>query len=291
MAQIVGSQISSHGFEYGVKHFLNPKSGFISEIVCNLLAIDLEAALSLIKLGGVYVDNNRQIIDSIIEPNKLFRVHTKPRRHNTNYPWNDLIIYEDSSFLVLNKPGGIPSHAAVDNIIDNSLYQLELSGNRSLMITHRLDTLTEGLIVYGKTKYFVTSFNKLIQTRQIKKKYVALVETTTQLPFKLIHYMETSLRAPKKVTEFYQEKSALCELEIEKQVIGPDSSWVKINLMTGRTHQIRAQTSAMSAPIRGDQLYGSKMPWKENAIALRACEISFTWNDKTYEFVLPDNFT
>lgn len=290
MAQNLGSPINSHGFEYGVKHFTNPKSGLISEIIHELLQIDSATIQSLLKLGAIYISNKRQLDDVVVEENTLFRVHTKPRRHVTDYPWNQLIVYEDSSFLVLNKPSGIPSHASVDNIIDNSLYQLELAGPRKLMITHRLDTLTEGLIVYGKTKYFVTAFNTLIQNRLIQKKYVALVETTSVLPKKLIHYMETSLRAPKKVTDFFQEKSALCELDIEKQVIGPDNSWIKINLMTGRTHQIRAQVSAMQAPICGDALYGSKSVWPKNGIALRACEIGFTWNDKTYEFKLPEQF-
>jgi 23S rRNA pseudouridine1911/1915/1917 synthase len=290
MAQNVGAQINSHGFEYGVKHFTNPKSGLISEIVADVLSSSPNEIQSLIRLGGVYIDNKRFLEDVFIEENKLFRVHTKPRRHDTNYDWNQRIVYEDSSFLVLNKPSGIPSHASVDNVIDNSLYQLEQAGNRNLMITHRLDTLTEGLIVYGKTKYFVTAFNQLIQNRLIQKKYVAQVETTSVLPKKLIHYMETSLRAPKKVTEYFQEKSALCELDIEKQIIGPETSWIKINLMTGRTHQIRAQTSAVGAPICGDTLYGAKRPWLKTGIALRACQIGFTWNDKAYEFKLPEEF-
>lgn len=290
MAQNVGSQISSHGFEYGVKHFINPKSGLISEIIQEVLQLDSVSVEALIELGAIYIDNKRQLENMIIEPNKLFRVHTRPRRHFVDYKWNDFVVYEDSSFLVLNKPGGVPSHAAVDNIFDNSLYQLEKAGNRKLQITHRLDTLTEGLIVYGKTKYFVSSFNNLIQNRLIQKKYVALVETKNILPNKLVHYMENSLRAPKKVTTYFQEGAALCELEIENQKNHKDHSWIKINLMTGRTHQIRSQVSAMEAPIIGDQLYGSKLPYKQNAIALRACHISFTWNDKTYEFNLPDQF-
>ena len=220
----------------------------------------------------------------------MFRVHTKPRRHSTDFDWKQRIIFEDSDFLILNKPSGVPSHAAVDNIKDNSLYQVEQALQVKLMITHRLDTLTEGLIVYGKTKRFVNDFNKQITSRLIQKKYVALVETTKILPEKLIHYMESSPRAPKKVTEFHQENSALCELEILEQKVDTNSSWIKINLLTGRTHQIRAQVSAMGAPILGDTLYGSQIPWKTNAIALRACEIEFMWNSKIQLFKLSENF-
>ena len=150
--------------------------------------------------------------------------------------------------------------------------------------------MTEGLIVYGKTDRFVNKFNIQIQNRLVQKKYVALAQTTSILPKKLIHYMESSPRAPKKVTDFFQEKSALCELEIEKQIVHADHSWVKINLLTGRTHQIRAQMSAMQAPLLGDTLYGSDAIWPSLGIALRACEIEFVWRDQTYHFKLDDEF-
>ncbi len=290
MAEIVGSKIGSHGFEYGVKHFINLKSGFISDIINEILGLENEITAFLLQLGSIYVDNVRQNDNVFVQNNKLFRVHTKPRRHNTDHPWLQRIVYEDSDYLVLNKPAGIPSHASVDNRIDNSLYQLELARNIKLHITHRLDTLTEGLIVYGKTERFVHKFNYQIQNRLVQKKYVALVQTTSSLPQKLIHYMESSPRAPKKLTDFFQEKSALCELEIEKQSIHSDHSWVKINLLTGRTHQIRAQLSAMGAPILGDTLYGSSKAWKNIGIALRACELEFNWNDKACSFNLEYDF-
>ncbi len=290
MAENVGAKIGSHGFEYGVKHFHNPKSGLISEVICDTLQIEKDQVLFLLKLGAIYIDNIRQSDDVIAQNNKLFRVHTKPRRHNTNHPWNQLIVFEDSDFLVLNKPAGIPSHASVDNRIDNSLHQVELARGLKLMITHRLDTLTEGLIVYGKSARFVNKFNLQIQNRQVQKKYVALAQTTTLLPTKLIHYMESSARAPKVVTDFFKEKSALCELEIEKQIINSDHSWLRINLLTGRTHQIRAQLSAVQSPLLGDVLYGSTQSWRGPGIALRACELEFLWNDKSCLFRLPEDF-
>jgi len=278
MSQTVNLQISSQGFEYGVKHFYNLKSGLISEILFDSLHLKLHETSALLNLGAIYINNERQLQDTVILENKLFRVHTKPRRYPCDYNWNSLVVYENTDFIVINKPSGIPSHPSVDNIIENSLTQLSRARGLPLFITHRLDTLTSGLIVYAKNNLFVKSFNKQLQEKTIEKKYVALVEATHILPKKVIHYMQPSPRAPKKVSESFIEGWVFCELEIMHQKkMSPDLSHLKINLLTGRTHQIRSQLSNLHAPITGDFLYDAKLSFQANAIALRACELEFNW--------------
>ena len=103
--------------------------------------------------------------------------------------------------------------------------------------------------------------------------------------------MEPSPRAPKKVSAVFKEDWAFCELEIlEQKKISSDISWVKINLLTGRTHQIRSQLSELGAPILGDSLYGAKNKFGENAIALRACELEFNWLNQRMKFNLGEEF-
>lgn len=288
MGKDSAQMISSQGFEYGVKHFYNQKAGLLSQILEELLQLTHEEAIGLINLGSVYISNIRQINDVFIDPQKLFRVHTRPRRFSVNYNWLDRVIYQNADFLVLNKPGYIPSHPSVDNMIDNSLTQLEKSLGQKLYITHRLDSLTEGLIVYAKTQNFTKAFNQLLQSRQIEKKYSTICEANHPLPEKLIHYMKPSPRAPKEVSEIAQTDWPICELKIETQVIKSEVSQLRINLMTGRTHQIRAQLAAMAAPILGDHLYGSKIKWLTPGIALRACELEFTYGNQIFKFNLPE---
>lgn len=280
--------ISSQGFEYGVKHFINSTSGPLSKVVSEALEIDEDSILQLLNLGAIYVNNQRQINNSDLSLNQQIRVHTKPRRFNCDHDWNQLIVFENADFLVLNKPSGIPSHSSVDNLVDNALHQISLVKKQPLHITHRLDTLTEGLIVYAKTSEFVKHFNYQLTERLIEKKYVALAETSQQLPEKLIHYMEPSPRAPKKVSQTFVENWAQCELHVLKQKKMGNATWIKINLLTGRTHQIRAQLSEISAPLQGDTLYGSKILWKPNAIALRACELQFNWQNQRLQFNLDE---
>jgi 23S rRNA pseudouridine1911/1915/1917 synthase len=286
--------INSHGFEYGVKHFTNSQPGNLLMLISTILEKTPTEVQELLNLGAVYVNNLRQNTDVLINADQTIRVHTKPRRFFCDYEWSSRIVFESTDFIVLNKPSGVPSHPSVDNLLDNSLHQVSLFLKTPLLITHRLDTLTEGLIVYAKTSQFVKSFNHQLQNKMIEKKYVALVDSEETLPAKVIHYMEPSPRAPKKVSPTAVEQWVFCELEILEQKKWASKnnfgSWIKINLLTGRTHQIRAQMSELQAPIKGDQMYGSKNVWKENAIALRACELQFNWNGQLMQFNLDEDF-
>lgn len=283
--------VSSNGFEYGVKHFYSQKAGLLSELLFSALNLDKSQIDELLKLGAIYVNNQRQVVDTQITVNQLCRVHTKPRRYNCDINWNERIVYENQDFLVLNKPSGIPSHPSVDNVLENSLTQVALARKTNLHITHRLDTLTSGLIVYSKNTEFVKHFNTQIQSRNVEKKYVALVENSLTFPKTLIHYMEPSPRAPKKVSAVFVESWAYCELEILDQQPSSGFTWIKINLLTGRTHQIRSQLAEFGAPILGDSLYGSKQNYLDNAIALRACELRFNWGTQRLVFNLPEEFS
>lgn len=290
MSEGTGPTISSQGFEYGVKHFANSEGGFLVDIVANTLQLTSTEVESLLNLGAIYINNQRQSLNSIIEPNQLIRVHTKPRRFDCNYDWRARIVFENADFIILNKPSRIPSHPSVDNRLDNALTQTSLALKTSLLITHRLDTLTEGLIVYAKTNQFVKAFNIQLQNQLIEKKYCALVETEKEIPSRLIHYMEPSPRAPKKISPNSVEGWAFCELEVIRQKKLSDCTWVKINLLTGRTHQIRSQFSEIGAPIVGDQMYGALKPWKNGGIALRACELQFNWAGQLMQFHLDEDF-
>ncbi|AZZ37118.1 RluA family pseudouridine synthase [Bdellovibrio sp. qaytius] len=284
------TQIHSQGFEYGVKHFNSPKSGDLSEIITDVLTLPTADVDFLIQLGSVYVSGKRAEVGQQVLENTHIRVHTKPRRYNVNYDWKSRIVFEHQDFVVLNKPNNIPSHPSVDNQIENSLTQLSLAIGKKLFITHRLDTLTEGLIVYGKNSEFVNGFNIQLQKKLITKKYVALVETTEKLPNHLVHYMEPSPRAPKKVSQVATEGWDFCELKIEQQKILDRYSWIKINLLTGRTHQIRSQVSEVGAPIVGDKQYGSQILEDENKIALRAQEIEFQWQNQSHHIKISEDF-
>lgn len=269
----------------GVRHFDVQQTNLLSEILYDEYSVTASNFKLLIDLGAIYVNNERQTKDGFVFQKSTLRVHLKPRRYNCDYPWKSLIVFENDFCLVLNKPSGIPSHPTSDNALENSLTQTSLARKIPLFVTHRLDTLTSGLIVYAKKQSFTKSFNIQLQERTIRKKYVALIESSNKLPSRLTHYMNPAPGSPKKLSDIAIEGWAICELEIlEQKEMSSNLSWVKINLLTGRTHQIRSQLSHLQAPILGDSLYGAKLPFQKNAIALRSCEIEFNCNDERLKF-------
>lgn len=275
----------------GVRHLKITQTNLLSEILLDEFSVKAQDFKHFLNLGTIFIDNERQTKDGFVFQNSVLRVHLKPRRFNCNYVWKSLIVYENDFCLVLNKPSGIPSHPSVDNIMENSLTQTSLALGIPLFITHRLDTLTSGLIVYAKKQSFAKDFNIQLQKRTVRKKYVALIESPKKLSAKLINYMDSAPGRPKKLSDTPVKGWDLCELDIlEHKEISPTLSWIKINLLTGRTHQIRAQLSHIQAPILGDVLYGAKLTYQENAIALRSCEVVFSCNEENLKFNLSEEF-
>lgn len=269
---------SARGFEYGVRHIISPQSGLLIDVLLGILDLSRDEIHFLLDLGSIYVNHSRVTENSSVSANDYLRVHTKPRRFIANDgQWNSRILFQNDHFLIANKISGLPVHASVDNQKEHLLAYLSSAVGKDLFVTHRLDVPTRGLIVYAKSIEFQTAFNKLLIQREMKKIYRAVVEGVSLPKGTLTHYMEPSPRAPKKVASDPQEGWQDCVLDIlDVRLLENSRSEVKIQLHTGRTHQIRAQLGHENHPIVGDHAYGAPKLWMEDKIELEACELSFT---------------
>lgn len=127
----------------------------------------------------------------------------------------------------------------------------------------------------ARTEEYCSVFHENIRDKKVKKLYLALVAAPVSCGI-ITHFMQPTKLAPRLVSEEYVKGWQLCQLEVLdcKEVPWPDSiieekyqikdcQWpvknfayeCKINLLTGRTHQIRAQLAACGAPIIGDSMY------------------------------------
>jgi 23S rRNA pseudouridine1911/1915/1917 synthase len=221
-------------------------------------ASDIEFLLSF---GSIYVKGQRCLENTQIESGIYVRVHQNPRRFPIEqFRWPEQKVFENENLIVINKPAGLPVHPTVDNTQENLVALLEKTLQYEVFVTHRLDVATHGLLIFAKNKSEQTRINNCLMQGQVRKMYRALVHGTNLPIGEILHYMEPSPRAPKTVSTLDRPGWVPCRLKILDQTeIFPGHSEVIIELITGRTHQIRAQLSASGFPIVGDRAYGSSV--------------------------------
>lgn len=128
-------------------------------------------------------------------------------------------------------------------------------------IVHRLDKDTSGVLVVAKTLEAFVSLQKQFKGRKTKKEYVAILHGIVTEPLIEINApIKRSPKNPMKLAVVAGGREAFTEIEKVKELVFSDAYYtmVKVFPKTGRTHQIRVHTSAISHPVAGDVLYCSK---------------------------------
>ena len=207
------------------------------------------------------------------------------------------ILYEDNSLLVLNKPADIVVHPTcihLDGTLANFVkgYLEEKGENITTRFVNRLDRETSGVIIFAKNEYTQENLSKQMQTGEFKKEYIAVAhgiikerKGTINLPIKR---EEGSIMTR---TVAADGENAITHYEVVQYL--EDMSLVKLELETGRTHQIRVHLKALGHPIVGDGLYSEFLTDKIKRQALHAKRVSFihpvTKKKMTIEADIPED--
>ena len=203
--------------------------------------------------------------------------------------YNDYVIEDNENFIVINKPTGIPVQSGTKsfkNIIDilkNSKY----FENSKPFIVHRLDKETSGVLIIAKNRKFAQLFTSLFRIRKIHKTYLAIVYGKVD---KSIKVMKDDLIYYENNKKIFQK--AISNLKIIKMNQG--YSYLELNPITGRKHQLRKQLFDLGNSIVGDKKYNSTNNSKisNKNLMLHSYEIKFKINEKKYTFraTPPDYF-
>jgi 23S rRNA pseudouridine1911/1915/1917 synthase len=211
------------------------------------------------------------------------------------------IIYEDNHLLIVTKPANMPvcedSSKDIDLLSKLKEYikiKYNKPGNVYLGLVHRLDRPVEGIMVFAKTSKAASRLSNQIQQKQFKKTYYAVIENNLPKEGTLINYLykDESTNTSYVTTEEKGKKSVLEYTRISKK---DNLNLVKINLLTGRHHQIRVQFSHNNNPLYGDHKYNKNIKKDDKSnIALIAKKLEFyhpTTNELlTFEIDLPKRY-
>ncbi len=197
------------------------------------------------------------------------------------------IIYEDNHLLVVDKPINVPMQE--DSSKDEDLLTIakryikekyNKPGNVYLGLVHRLDRPVSGVCVFARTSKAAQRLSKQIQNHEFKKTYLAVIEGEDILDKDCLK--DYLLKDSKTNIVKVDPKGKLAILEYEVLKRKDNLTKIKINLLTGRSHQIRVQFSSRNHPLWGDQKYNPNAIIGQQ-IALHSNSIEFihpTTNEK-----------
>ena len=212
------------------------------------------------------------------------------------------IVYEDSDIAVINKQAGLvvhPAHGHYSGTLVNAiLYHIkDLSGINGEIrpgIVHRLDKDTSGLIVIAKNDKVHTALTEMFQEKKIKKTYLAILKgKLNKSEGKIVTQIGRDKNDRKKMTvidDITKGKNAITNYKVVSQ--NNLFTLVKVNIETGRTHQIRVHMRHLGYTILGDSVYGRKDNEKRQMLHAYKLEFLHPVTGHQMEFTgeIPEDF-
>lgn len=169
------------------------------------------------------------------------------------------IVFEDSRFLVVNKPAGLASHGGSGKsagLIE--IMRILRPRSKFLQLAHRLDKATSGCLIMAKRSSALRAFQQQQQMGKVDKTYLALLDGVWlggQRKINAPLLKVEDARGARRVRVDAKGKASLSWFTPVQKF--NQASLLRVALRTGRTHQIRVHAQSMDQPILGDEIYGN----------------------------------
>ena len=174
------------------------------------------------------------------------------------------VIYEDNSIIVVNKPQNIPTQA--DESGDKDMLSMvkeyvkekyNKPGNVFIGLVHRLDRPTGGVMVFARNSKSASRLSDQIRNGEFDKTYYAITKSVPNpKQSRIVTYLKKDVKNNiARIVPMLEDGAKRAELEYKVLETYDNMALVKVNLFTGRGHQIRAQLASIKCPIVGDQKY------------------------------------
>lgn len=267
---------------------------FMQSVMTNAPASEIYKSLrkKKVRVNGRHIDGAYRLCDGDVVCmyiNDEFFTTDKPEFSWINAPSDINIIYEDNNILIANKPSGMHTQDTDDDAnslesrMRSYLYQkgeVDLNAVPLFIpsLCHRIDRNTSGLIIGAKNSAALRMINEKIRNREIRKFYLCETESAPKPKNgRICGWLKKDSKS--RSMKFYDKKvvdAARCET-LYKTVRDGSPTLVEVELLTGRTHQIRACLSHIGCPLIGDVKYGAAFDGKIDYQHLISYKIIFAF--------------
>lgn len=168
------------------------------------------------------------------------------------------ILYEDKHICIVKKLTGMLSEESESDASIPKL--LSQQTGAEVFVLHRLDKPVGGAIMYAKTKSAASAFSRIIQENAVDKEYLAVLDCIPEEDCGTLTDFLFRDKQKNKTFVVKRLRKGVKEAKLNYSLVSKnnDHALVKVRLITGRTHQIRAQFSSRKMPLTGDGKYGSR---------------------------------
>ena len=263
--------------------FVNKKNKYftVRQVLKQEFKLSSRLILKLKKHSMLFLNGENTFLDKKINEDDIITVYINFEEDNSNIVATRMnldILFEDEYLLIVNKPAGVPIHPSMDHFKDSLSsgvkHYFDMNNiHKKIRPVNRLDKNTSGIVIFAKNEYIQERLSYQMATGEFLKEYIAICEGIFENTKGIIDapisrkdssIIERCVRndGERAITEYIVQRSF------------NNMSELKINLITGRTHQIRVHMAYIGHPIVGDDLYGSPSPLI-NRQALHAYKVCF----------------
>lgn len=247
----------------------------LDKFLTKKLPISRSQIKKLIKNEKILVNDKKATVHYFLKAKDVIKIEAKEIKSLTqekklapNKKVKFKIVFEDDDIIVIDKKSGLlvhPTEKMEPETLVNGLLayypKIKNVGDDKLRpgIVHRLDKDASGLMLVCKNQKAFAYYKKLFQERKIKKIYTVLVHGQMEKPAGLIDMpIARSVSGSKMAARSKEQggKEALTKYSVIKQF--KNFSLLEVEILTGRTHQIRVHLNALNHPVVGDKLYKQK---------------------------------
>lgn len=219
---------------------------------------------------------------------EFFELREKPDALLSRFRWKLTVVYEDENILLADKQPGLICHPDENEKVNTLLthvraylYQKGFRGANGFqpVLVNRIDRFTGGLVICAKTEEAMHILNAKIRSHELTKLYLAAVHGAMRPADGTLDSCILKDAARSRVSVLHKEAPGAQRAVTHYRTLARENglSLVECELVTGRTHQIRAQFADAGHPLLGDRQYGAAQDARVNGQALYAYGLRFAF--------------